>query len=97
MRYEAYTQLVGILEHAINYSYKPRTNEDRVEEAWALLACMHVLTGVNPNPDEDGIHTTLSDLLAHLMHLCNAEKVSFEECLQLAQMHYKEELIEDAT
>lgn len=39
----------------------------------------------------DGIELAISDLLADLMHYCDADAIDFNVCLARAQDHFREE------
>lgn len=71
-----------------------RTVDDMVDEARILMRVMHLMTGVDPDPEADGPYTVIGDMLAHLMHLADAEDLDFESVLATAQMHHDAEVID---
>ncbi len=42
----------------------------------------------------DGLDTAVADILADLMHLSKAKKISFAKCLSRAELHFKDECYE---
>ena len=73
----------------------PRTNQHRAAEAYVLLQAMHVMTGIDPDPDRDGIETALGDTIAHLFHLAHAHGIDLEHCIVTGRFHFTEELEEE--
>lgn len=71
-----------------------RTVDDMIDEARILMRVMHLMTGVDPDPEEDGPATVLGDMLAHLMHLADAEGLDFEQLLARAQLYHDAEVID---
>ena len=67
-----------------------RDNHQRAKEAEQLLVLMEALTGVSLA--DDGPHTVLTDVLAHLMHYCRESEVDFEDCLRAARIHFRAEV-----
>jgi hypothetical protein len=73
-----------------------RTNWQRAEEALELCGMFEDLTGTDTLPDQ------VSDILAHLMHLCRlardeeGNEIDFEEALRSARRNYEAEVEEDA-
>jgi len=63
-----------------------RSNEERIAAAAVCLATVN-------GPDEFSAdpRSCVIDLLANLMHFGHDEKIDFNECLSIAQDHYREE------
>ncbi len=66
-----------------------RKNRDRAEWANVGLEEFMAETGLM---QIDGLDTIIGDFLADLMHLCNIEKLDWNEILRQAQAHYDYEL-----
>ncbi len=65
--------------------------EDNTTRAqFAALAVRAFADRVCPGGEE--IETLVGDLLANLMHLCDAAGISFDGCLGTANMHYEAEI-----
>lgn len=70
------------------------TNEDRAGCAYQAVAGFAEATGLSPTEELD---SAIGDLLANIMHLCKQEKIDFNLMLQNAQMHFREEVVEEET
>ena len=46
--------------------------------------------------DDNGTASDLGDLLADLMHLCERDGIDFHQCLTTAEIHFNEEIQEEA-
>ncbi len=58
------------------------SNRDRVNRAKAVL---HTYAG------DSELTANITDLLTDLMHLCEAEKIPFENRVTMARIHFEEE------
>jgi hypothetical protein len=67
------------------------SNGVRAERAGAVLYAYWQAAGDTYDPVNE---TTLSDLLADLLHWANGEGISFDDALARGRMHYEAELIE---
>ena len=67
---------------------KQITNAQRAEMAYRALKKFSELTGVEGEDESDQI----SDLLCNLMHCADEQGVDFDECIELAKHHYKNEI-----
>ena len=70
-----------------------RTNPDRARDMQRVLQMHAVLAGNDPFEEIDALVT---DLLTDLLHLCGAEGIDFHDQLATAEMHYREEMAEEA-
>jgi hypothetical protein len=72
-----------------------RSNWQRAEEALELCKAFEGLTGTDTLPDQ------VSDILAHLMHLCRlvrdeeTNEIDFEDALRRARQNFEAEVDED--
>lgn len=64
------------------------TNTERADQAAGALLRFASITGMLRHED---VETTLSDLLADLMHLADREVISFDACMRRAENNYQEE------
>ena len=71
------------------------TNEDRARRGLHLLMEECSLTGV-PTTDDLDDQSLLGDALADLMHYCRESHVDFNVALATAQMHFNEEVQQEA-
>ena len=73
------------------------SNSDRLRVARAALdALVRQSTNVG---HFDHLHRgdqidAATDLLANVMHLCQQQSIDFEHCLELARMHFGEEVVD---
>jgi len=72
--------------------YTGPKNADRADWAAAAVLKFATVTGMIENEDAE---TTIGDLLADLMHLCDREGVDFHTCVARASDHYEEEVSEE--
>ena len=68
-------------------------NTRRIE--YAAIAIDAMLDTTNEDHGDD-IATPVTDLLANLMHYCDAEGIDFQRCLKSAGIHFEAERYEDA-
>jgi DNA-directed RNA polymerase subunit RPC12/RpoP len=71
--------------HKLRVKPKRWTNKDRSQAAKKALLAHSLATGLTKS---DGVETAIGDLLADLMHLCDAEKVDFEKMVCVARGYY---------
>ncbi len=67
------------------------TNKDRAKWAMAAVQTFADVTGLDTASEADGLETTITDLLADLMHLCDANGLQLQELLERANRHYAAE------
>lgn len=65
---------------------------DNEERASTALRAVEAFWG-NQGPEE--LETKISDLLANLRHLCDAEKIDFNKCNARGQYHHTAEVEEE--
>jgi len=83
----------SLAHHALPKAPGARTTEQMVDEARTLMDTMHVMTGVDPDPREDGPSVVMTDMLIHMMHLADAEELNFDDILdQASKNHIAEKL-----
>lgn len=69
------------------------TNGDRVEWARAALETFAATTGrAGECVGTEGRASVLADLLADLLHLCDADGVNFAAALRMGRMFYNDEV-----
>ena len=67
------------------------TNGQRAAAAAEAVRAFRQRVGQFNDPD---VHLSVQDLLCDLMHYCDIMKLDFDELLENARGHYKEELEE---
>lgn len=67
------------------------TNQDRCKWAMAAVQTFAGVTGLDTAPEADGLQTAIVDLLADLMHLCDANGLQLHELMPSAERHYAAE------
>lgn len=64
------------------------TNQQRAEMAFRAQEKFNALTGIENEATDDQI----SDLLCNLMHYADEQAVDFNECIEIANHHYKNQI-----
>jgi hypothetical protein len=65
--------------------YHQITNDDRAEYGERAIE-----TG-DPDYGQNGLHTSVTDTLANIMHFCTLKKLSFDTALASARVHHNAE------
>ena len=68
--------------------FREPTNKDRAEWARGAVECFVSMVGGG-----DDLKTSISDLIADLLHLCDEEGIDHEDVLRNATWHYEEEVL----
>ena len=63
------------------------TNKDRAEWARGTVECFVSMVG------GDDLKTSISDLIANILHLCDEENINHEDVFRNATWHYEEEVL----
>jgi hypothetical protein len=73
------------------------TNSDRADWAYAALTAFAEATGLDRSGDfEHDPAIPVSHLLCDLRHWCDGRGIDFCQCLKNAEVHYAEEVAEEA-